>query len=526
MSTTDTPAEQQALPGDGLREGILDELRRRIGDALVQHELRPNDDLWVRVATDAWAATGEAVRAMGFTYFCYLSGMDWLPSPYGRGEENPDEPAPERSTEIVQGVAGGETRFQVFARVVDTARHVGVTLKTDVADESPAVATWSSIYAGANWHEREAHEMFGIDFVGHPDLRHMYLPGEFEGHPLRKDFPLLARMVKPWPGIVDVEPMPAEDLDGDGVADPAPTDTPSAAGADAADVDPTPAAVDTATPDAPGDEAAGPTPDAATADEAAGTNEVPVGEVSSQAGTVAGPDAATEAAETSPDEAPAPQSTEEAEASAPAGGEDASIDETDHVSATTAVDAGEAGAAPAASEPAEDASPDAPDDDGGNADAEGGTAAGEPDADADAGGDREVGADEPPTEDAGVDEPGGAWSPDIPVADVEGPYGLGSKSPRPDGAQPPDHPIKADPSTRRFFVPGSEGYDDLEPGVWFDSETTARQAGFVSPFEEAGPFDSASDLGGQGAASGTEATQIDDRHDSRPDGPAQEGGEA
>ncbi len=55
--------------------------------------------------------------------------------------------------------------------------------------------------------------MFGIDFIGHPDLRNIYLPTEFEGYPLRKDFPLLARMVKPWPGIVDVEPMPAEEAD-------------------------------------------------------------------------------------------------------------------------------------------------------------------------------------------------------------------------------------------------------------------------------------------------------------------------
>jgi NADH-quinone oxidoreductase subunit C len=51
--------------------------------------------------------------------------------------------------------------------------------------------------------------MFGIAFDGHPSLRHLYLPTEFEGHPLRKDFPLLARLVKPWPGIVDVEPRPA-----------------------------------------------------------------------------------------------------------------------------------------------------------------------------------------------------------------------------------------------------------------------------------------------------------------------------
>ena len=55
--------------------------------------------------------------------------------------------------------------------------------------------------------------MFGIDFVGHPNLIKLYLPGDFEGHPLRKDFPLLARRVKPWPGIVDVEQMPGEDDD-------------------------------------------------------------------------------------------------------------------------------------------------------------------------------------------------------------------------------------------------------------------------------------------------------------------------
>jgi len=61
--------------------------------------------------------------------------------------------------------------------------------------------------------------MFGIGFNGHPDLRNMYLPTDFEGFPLRKDFPLLARMIKPWPGIVDVEPMPT--LDDDQPADAA-----------------------------------------------------------------------------------------------------------------------------------------------------------------------------------------------------------------------------------------------------------------------------------------------------------------
>ncbi len=210
--TPPTPTnEPPALPGDGLREGIIDDLRRRIGDAVVDTHISPNDDLWVRVQTDAWRQTAEALKAAGFTFFSFLSGLDWMPSPYGKGEEDPTAEPQEPDTEIRQGVTGGETRFQVFARLVDLDRHVGVTIKADVPDEPFAVDSWTTVFAGANWHERECHEMFGIGFNGHPDLRNMYLPTDFEGYPLRKDFPLLARMIKPWPGIVDVEPMPAQD---------------------------------------------------------------------------------------------------------------------------------------------------------------------------------------------------------------------------------------------------------------------------------------------------------------------------
>jgi NADH-quinone oxidoreductase subunit C len=104
----------------------------------------------------------------------------------------------------------------VFARVAhigEQGKNWGVTLKVDVPDDSLALSTWTKVYAGADWHEREAHEMFGIDFTGHPALRNMYLPTGFEGHPLRKDFPLLARHVKPWPGIVDVEQMPTNEAE-------------------------------------------------------------------------------------------------------------------------------------------------------------------------------------------------------------------------------------------------------------------------------------------------------------------------
>ena len=73
--------------------------------------------------------------------------------------------------------------------------------------------SWVPVYAGADWHERECWEMFGVIFDGHPALRHLYLPSEFEGHPLRKDYALLSRVVKPWPGLVDVEAMPDDDAE-------------------------------------------------------------------------------------------------------------------------------------------------------------------------------------------------------------------------------------------------------------------------------------------------------------------------
>ena len=80
-----------------------------------------------------------------------------------------------------------------------------VTLSTTLSKDSPSIASLVDVFAGANWHEREAYEMFGIDFEGHPNLIHLYLPDAFQGNPLRKSFPLLSREVKPWPGTVDVE---------------------------------------------------------------------------------------------------------------------------------------------------------------------------------------------------------------------------------------------------------------------------------------------------------------------------------
>ena len=219
--------EDEAAP-DIVREAMLDRLTGELGDALVGSRLEPGIDLTIRVTADVWAETATFLRTgMGFGYFSFLSAIDWMPSPFGRDMDSQVDLALERATDgssdavgagpakagdnMEQGVAGGDTRFQVFARVNDVVNHRGITVKADVPEDSMTVPSWVATYAGANWHERETWEMFGITFEGHPGLRHIYLPGEFEGNPLRKDYPLLARRVKPWPGIVDVEAMPGED---------------------------------------------------------------------------------------------------------------------------------------------------------------------------------------------------------------------------------------------------------------------------------------------------------------------------
>jgi NADH-quinone oxidoreductase subunit C len=78
-----------------------------------------------------------------------------------------------------------------------------VVLKVRLPKENPRLPSITDIYGGANWHERETAEMFGITFDGHPNLVKLYLPEDFEGHPLLKSFKLASRTYKPWPGAKD-----------------------------------------------------------------------------------------------------------------------------------------------------------------------------------------------------------------------------------------------------------------------------------------------------------------------------------
>jgi NADH-quinone oxidoreductase subunit C len=210
-ATPDADAEGEAAPAMRAEQQRLQERLDALGDTVI--EATPVfDDVVVRVRRDAWRQVAEiARRDLDCDYLSFVAGIDWAPAPKEGGDDGgSDTSSPVQPTEMTFGAAGSAGRYQVFAHVQSTRRHWGLTLKADLEEADPRVESWVPVYPGADWHERECWEMYGFAFDGHPAMRHLFLPTEFEGHPLRKDFPLLARVVKPWPGLVDVEPMPGE----------------------------------------------------------------------------------------------------------------------------------------------------------------------------------------------------------------------------------------------------------------------------------------------------------------------------
>jgi NADH-quinone oxidoreductase subunit C len=83
-----------------------------------------------------------------------------------------------------------EPRFEVNYHLLSIERRDRVRLKVRLAGSEPVVASVTPVWATANWHEREAFDLFGIRFPGHPDLRRILMPDDWEGYPLRKDYPV------------------------------------------------------------------------------------------------------------------------------------------------------------------------------------------------------------------------------------------------------------------------------------------------------------------------------------------------
>jgi len=133
---------------------------------------------WARATVDVpvegWPAAARALRddpELALDFFDWLSAVDELDEGFG-----------------------------IVAHLWSTRRRHGLLLRTRVGRAAPSVPSIVEVYPGAAWHERETHEMFGVDFPGHPGLVPLLLPPEFEGHPLRKEFVLASRVAKDWPG--------------------------------------------------------------------------------------------------------------------------------------------------------------------------------------------------------------------------------------------------------------------------------------------------------------------------------------
>jgi len=83
-----------------------------------------------------------------------------------------------------------EPRFELNYQLVSISRRDRVSLRVRVSGDDPVVDSLVPVWPGANWQEREVFDLFGIRFTGHPDLRRILLPDDFEGYPLRRDFPV------------------------------------------------------------------------------------------------------------------------------------------------------------------------------------------------------------------------------------------------------------------------------------------------------------------------------------------------
>ena len=135
----------------------------------------------ITVAPDRYREIATVLRDdrdLAFDYFDFLTAVDYRPK--GRG-------------------------FEVVTHLYSTRHSHHVRLKVECDADNPTCPTLSDLWAGANWHERETWELFGVQFEEHPHLVKLVLPEQFEGHPLRKDFALMTREAKPWPGAAEGE---------------------------------------------------------------------------------------------------------------------------------------------------------------------------------------------------------------------------------------------------------------------------------------------------------------------------------
>jgi NADH-quinone oxidoreductase subunit C len=196
-------------------EAFAAELRAHFAGATVD-VAAPRGEVTIEVPAGQWRATCEALRdRFGFEQLVDLSGVDYLgygtdewdtetsSEGFSRGVEGAgpgrfgfgQSPSAESDAGEVplQGVAG--RRFAVAAHLLSVQHNRRVRVRCFAPDDAlPVVDSVVPVWVGANWFEREAFDLFGIVFAGHPDLRRILTDYGFVGHPFRKDFPLIGNV--------------------------------------------------------------------------------------------------------------------------------------------------------------------------------------------------------------------------------------------------------------------------------------------------------------------------------------------
>lgn len=142
--------------------GIAKELQDAFGDAIVEVKAEAAGDPYVSVAPGRVKEIAARLRddeIFRFDYLMCLSGLD-----------------------------AGKEKLAVVYHLWSMKHQHKITLRAEVGVTEPKLPTVSDVWPSANWHEREAWDMYGIVFDGHPDHRRILLPEDYPGHPLRKDF--------------------------------------------------------------------------------------------------------------------------------------------------------------------------------------------------------------------------------------------------------------------------------------------------------------------------------------------------
>jgi len=160
---------------------VLDRLKEHFKGGEILETGSQHGNEWVRVQRDAWQAVAQFLRDDAVT------AMDMFT----------DLTAVDRFVR--------EPRFDVVLHLYSLTKKHRVRLYAGVPEHDCIVDTLCAVWPGANWFEREAYDLYGVRFRGHPDLRRILMYPEFVGHPLRKDYPKEKRqpLVRRLPGQVD-----------------------------------------------------------------------------------------------------------------------------------------------------------------------------------------------------------------------------------------------------------------------------------------------------------------------------------